>query len=399
MTKSLILDKERDAFILWNRFLIISKESGHNDDYTDSTLLTSSNHLSEIEGLKTAINSQKDSLTRMNNLGQVMIELSNDTEGKFNIIVNELKHLQNVDMQLLRNSLASTRENFQKQLENEIKMCFNSLDGNIKDLAIGFHTEMNTFQGMFPMIESQQNEFASTLSNTKEQMKENNLSTKARMTTLSGKLDVVDSRIQDLEAHLIQSNKQIRDLIEKGEKSAELIRQLTSRLDESEHAHKETKQIYSDMMRCVQQDIRDLQFSTSSHSNEINSIQLSLSRVINCFDNHETENLRDLRQINTRLDALGLEKPRLDIVVNNCIYYEELAAEKNYAFPLNSATNEAKSINLPVDIANFAHDYSAWISYQADHEALQRIAVGLIPDDMVFVDEDTNSRRHELLES
>ena len=64
-----------------------------------------------------------------------------------------------------------------------------------------------------------------------------------------------------------------------------------------------------------------------------------------------------------------------------------------------SATSVAVTASdVPKDIANFAHDYAEWIAYKADHDALQRVIVGVTPEEMVFIDEDTDTRRRELLE-
>ena len=186
---------------------------------------------------------------------------ANDTEGKFNAIVRELKHLQNVDIKYLQKSLASTKEEFRNKLENEARTIYHATDKNISAIDKEFHMQINDINKKFPPIETRQNELTSSFTSTMNQIEEYNHSTSAKLIALSSKTDVIDARIQDLEAHSIQSNKQIQDLIEQGKKSNELVKQLSSRLGQSETAHNETKTIYSEMMRCVQQNIRNLQDS------------------------------------------------------------------------------------------------------------------------------------------
>jgi hypothetical protein len=135
--------KERDAFIIWNRFIVMTNELGRDDDDNDDSSTKSVESCGDIEELKAVLDRQHSSVKRIHNLGIVMTELSNDTEGKFNAIVRELKHLQNVDIKYLQKSLASTKEEFRNKLENEARTIYHATDKNISAIDKEFHMQFN----------------------------------------------------------------------------------------------------------------------------------------------------------------------------------------------------------------------------------------------------------------
>ena len=57
-----------------------------------------------------------------------------------------------------------------------------------------------------------------------------------------------------------------------------------------------------------------------------------------------------------------------------------------------------EQVDIPAEISAFAHDYAEWIAYQADHESLLRLIAGTNPDDQVYAEDDTISRRKTMLE-
>ena len=53
-------------------------------------------------------------------------------------------------------------------------------------------------------------------------------------------------------------------------------------------------------------------------------------------------------------------------------------------------------MDIQSEIAAFAHDYAAWIAYQADHESLLRLIAGTNPESVIYAEDDNISRRKEL---
>eukprot|EP00957_Ditylum_brightwellii_P154451 11753977-Ditylum_brightwellii.AAC.1 len=95
---------------------------------------------------------------------------------------------------------------------------------------------------------------------------------------------------------------------------------------------------------------------------------------------------------------MGVRKPKLEVMVSDCSIYEMVAKEKNYVVAINSVADDENEVDIPADIASFAHDYAAWVAYQADHEALMRIVAGKNPDELVYTDDEIVSRRKSLLD-
>jgi hypothetical protein len=69
--------------------------------------------------------------------------------------------------------------------------------------------------------------------------------------------------------------------------------------------------------------------------------------------------------------------------------------------PLKSNGEKRKreeQIDVPAEIAAFAHGYANWIAYQADHESLLRLIAGTNPDEHIYAEDDTIARRKSLLD-
>jgi hypothetical protein len=92
-----------------------------------------------------------------------------------------------------------------------------------------------------------------------------------------------------------------------------------------------------------------------------------------------------------------------------------LAEEKNYMTGINvmatmicitgpfmksdgEKLQREEQVDIPAEIAAFAHDYAEWIAYQAGHESLLRLIAGTNPDEQVYAEDDIFARRKILLE-
>ena len=63
---------------------------------------------------------------------------------------------------------------------------------------------------------------------------------------------------------------------------------------------------------------------------------------------------------------------------------------------IENRVRKTEDVGIPSEIAAFAHDYAAWIAYHADHESLLRLIAGSSPENQVYAEDDTISRRKEL---
>lgn len=117
--------------------------------------------------------------------------------------------------------------------------------------------------------------------------------------------------------------------------------------------------------------------------------------------------------VQSQIHHPGIDKPSMRRIVSVGHAYETLCKDKNYVPGINitvtlrststvkvkrseEKVKKVEDVEIPSEIAAFAHDYAAWIAYHADHESLLRLIAGTNPENQVYAEDDTISRRKEL---
>lgn len=169
-------------------------------------------------------------------------------------------------------------------------------------------------------------------------------------------------------------------------------------MKQSEVRHIETKRRLDDIVERLDREAIALKKFIDQNNVQFKDIgeDLAGTKLNLAKTQKSTEDAFD--KIHSILDAPGLNKPKLDTMVMECGLYERVAKEKNYVVAINSVYNGNEEVDLSASIAAFSYDYAAWIAYQADHESLMRAIAGTDPAELVYSDEDTESRRKHLLD-
>mmetsp|Transcript_23752 Transcript_23752/g.35674 ORF Transcript_23752/g.35674 Transcript_23752/m.35674 type:complete len:1124 (-) Transcript_23752:221-3592(-) len=333
-----------------------------------------------------------------NHLKMVMAELRNDTEGCLDMLVHELNRLRNDEIHSLQMGLSDTKKSFNKDLRSKIKGTIEDFNAKFDDLEMRINSRVQLINDEIPKITSTVTHHAKEIEEIKGRMQRVKHDHDAKINALLDQKEDMEDKVQGLERNLLEANKRIISLVEDQVTSKARIQTLTERLGKSERETSETKVALQDTAQHFQREITSMKLSITENAEKSAALQNSIDTTTDELTTTRIETRKTFDRVYARLNAPGVRKPPLDIVVNDCILYEKVVADKKYVFPLNSIIKEESDSDVPEDIANFAHDYAEWIAYKADHDALQRVIVGVTPEEMVFIDEDTDTRRRELLE-
>jgi len=227
-----------------------------------------------------------------------------------------------------------------------------------------------------------------------------------------GKLDL---RLFELEEKSKSNSNQILEILKEQadiKKSilnlCEMIRDSEQKRQEETQALKENLARFGDELLKTKVTLGHSQARCDSLEKELN---ITKSELLHFQDACQSEN----EKMQACIYQPGMEKPSLERIVKVGHAYENLAKEKNYVMgihvmavmvsmstlPMKSKAQKTmleEEVDVPAEIAAFAHDYAAWIAYQSDHESLLRLIAGTNPDEQVYAEEDISARRRGLLE-
>jgi len=401
----------REAFIKWRRFVVVQKtgskvsiETDKSENVaTDNTNDMKHDHdedkrtASHLESLREKVECQAIHLNSVSTIGDVMKELANDTEGKFNVVAREMNRLQNEEITSLQTSIEKVAQHFNNQLETGLKQLSQTNEKRFVAMEDRDNKKFDTLFKELPAVDSKQKEFLVKIEILDDTLKTQTDFVDTKIKSFENANDSIDAKLQELEANLLLANKKLRVMSDNQSENSRVINELREKLLESEKDRIKSKHALENLIKFIRNDISYLKENKDSHDLKINELRQATRKNVKGMIDTQNDMMNSFEIVHKKIDEPGVQKPKMDLLINNCLHYEKSSMQKNYAYPLNSH-GVGEEVTIPGNIANFAHDYAAWISYQADHDALQRVVVGLKREDAVFVDEDIVDRRQALLE-
>ena len=206
-------------------------------------------------------------------------------------------------------------------------------------------------------------------------------------------------RMYELELGLKRANGNANALIHDLHKATELVNSLSEKLKESERRLVYTQTAFQDKLHDLESRLETANAAILNNSSHCAKIDRNLEDTQDAFGSFSKEASAKFHSIGKIFDAPGIRKPLLNSLVNDCISYEKNAQEKSYVVEINSVSDGGRNTNLPISLSAFAHDFAAWIAYQADQEGILQVIVGRNPDDLIYADDKISMKRRSLLES
>ena len=151
---------------------------------------------------------------------------------------------------------------------------------------------------------------------------------------------------------------------------------LSLQLSDAEEREEKLKQQLADTVSYFEAEMRGLRDIVLGTKEKAEYLDEALGRerdYLRKFEENTVEDATDLRRM---VEFSGVLKPKMELMINACLPYEQLSFEKKYCPPINSP---ALDIYIPDAIAAFSVDMAAWIAFKADHEAMSRVVSGVNP--------------------
>eukprot|EP00984_Skeletonema_dohrnii_P030492 scaffold22001_cov151-Skeletonema_dohrnii-CCMP3373.AAC.13 len=351
-------------------------------------------------------------------MGKIIVSFNDDLHGAAQVIAHEIHQIKTHELPSLRQEWTERSDKMSISIHanmNEAVRRVNDaskssteaidkrVDGCVDDLA-GVNVKLQEYSDRFKRNEDNVELLRETHKNELDK-------SYARQTK-------IEERLMLLEKHARTSDEQLSSLRNEHEQSKASITQLHEIISKNEERHEYERKTLQAVMNHFGDELLKAKVTLGHTQVRCEALEKECSKTKSELDIFRRAAQSENEQIHDHIYHPGIKRPCLRRIIMVGNSYETLAKEKNYVTGINvTATmitsptsalhtdgggqqTRREEVDLPAEIAAFAHDYAWWISYQSDHESLSRMILGSgsTQEDQVYAEDDMVSRQKSLIE-
>jgi len=353
---------------------------------------------------------QRQSTLRMDSILDLF---KNDVQGATYALAQEIESIKSHDIASLRQDWYAENKRMMSSIRTAMDEAIHRVEDNASTFQETVNERVDTCTDDLPMVQSKLDGISDQFESNRAELKRVEESHKQRIDALFHRGQQFDQRLGDVEGKVNTAACNIKSLFDEQIKSNKSIEYLRDIIAKNEERHEEERSIFQEALNHFGDELLKTKVTLGHTRVRCESLEKDLveskSELVHFQNACQSENAR----LQRRIHHPGLPKPSLNRIVNVGHAYETLAKEKNYVTGINVITTlkitttttlkkcsekmrNEEDVDVPAEIVAFAHDYAAWVSYQADHETLLRFIVGTNPEEQVYAEDDTNTRKKEL---
>lgn len=332
-------------------------------------------------------------------LSELLHTFKNDKDGAIHTLAQEVNNIRMYDVKKIRRDMDKGDMMLQENFEKSITVEVSELESKILKLGRKVDDNFQCLSTQLPDMKSHISEMRSSLHGTINRVKIIEQTHRDRIELLCESKETSDERIAELESNLKQAQIKVQGLEYNNDRSQNLINTLLQKMSDFEQSQKESSKSIVNRMAELQKELSLANSKIQSGNEDRSILHEKLCETKNDIIQTKIASKSNFDDVHNIFDTHGIRRPKINIIIEDGVLYEKIAKEKNYVVQLNSILNGTTEIDVTRHIASFAHDYAAWVAYQADHEALQLVVTGKNPEEAIFVEDEMESRREAFIHS
>jgi hypothetical protein len=274
---------------------------------------------------------------------------------------------------------------------------------------------VDTCDAQFPPIHSHLKELTNLFKSHKTQLKNIEESNGKRLNTLFDQTGGLKHRLSLVEDLARNTSVQVASILEGQSKYNDAIQHLSQAIADNEGRRDEEMNALREIMDHFGAELLKTKVTLGHTQVRCENLEKELATTKQELSYFQDTSQEVSDQVAEKMNHPGIQRTDVNRIVRVGHAYEILAKEKNYVTGINviatmtSITGQSMKsdgekrrreelVDVPAEIAAFAHDYAEWIAYQADHESLLKLVAGTNPDEQVYAEDDMVARRKTLLE-
>lgn len=346
-------------------------------------------------------------------LFNIMGSFKGDVQGAMFALAQEIMNVRSHSIPSLRQEWCAENQEMMTTIRTEMDVAIQRVVKTADVFRDSINKRVDNCANDLPTVHFQLNELSILLESNKLQLKRVDSSHSKQIDTILAQERIFQLSMSALEERTNDSASQITSMMGKQEKSSDSIQYLRESMDNNERRYKEEREQFQHALDHFGDELLKTKVSLGHTRVRCESLEKELTEVKLELAHFQDASQAESDRVQSHIQHAGLRKPSLNRIVNVGHAYEALCKEKNYVTGINitvtlrssiamkmkrieNRVRKTEDVGIPSEIAAFAHDYAAWIAYHADHESLLRLIAGSSPENQVYAEDDTISRRKEL---
>lgn len=395
------------AFNQWRRLTLMDKMKSNRE--RDVVIKAKGESAPSIQPVAVARQRETPPLDQNNILGA----FGRDLQGAMYALANEIESIKSHDIASLRQVQEGERESLISAMHTTVDDAIRRVDETASIFQAAIKERVDSRTNDLPALRSKLSELSDHFQCSKDNLKSVDERHSKRVDALVVQEQQLEQRLHQVDEQARTSALQITSILHEQTQFNESIQYLHETIVANEKRRDEERRAFEQALNQFGEELLNTKVTLGHVRVNCDTLEKDLieakCELVHLQDACQSENDR----INTRIHHPGLQKPALERIVNVGHAYETLAKEKKYVTGINvmatlrtTATTtmkrnednitKAEEVDVPSEIAAFAHDFAAWVSYEADHESLLRFIAGTNPEDHMYAEDDNASRRSDL---
>ena len=349
------------------------------------------------------------------NLNSIIDSLKTDAYGSSCALAKEIEYIKSHDIATLRKDWVLGNEQLMSKFNTTIEEVIRKTDIAAAEFQKSIGERVDTCDAQFPPIHSHLKELTNLFKSHKTQLKNIEESNGKRLDTLFDQTGGLKHRLSLVEELARNTSVQVASILEGQSKYNDAIQHLSQAIADNEGRRDEEMNALREIMDHFEAELLKTKVALGHTQVRCENLEKELATTKQELSYFQDTSQEVSDQVAEKMNHPGIQRTDVNRIVRVGHAYEILAKEKNYVTGINviatmtSITGQSMKsdgekrrreelVDVPAEIAAFAHDYAEWIAYQADHESLLKLVAGTNPDEQVYAEDDMVARRKTLLE-
>ena len=435
---NIISRRKRQSFGKWVRYLDWHRKMEHRKvkatimicerlgSYFSASMLTAFNQwrrltlLDRMEGSNAVSAIEEDSKSTLptpkqplHDMLKLMGSFKGDVQGAIHVLAQEIVNVKSHCIPSLRQEWCAENQKSMSSVRTNINVAIQGVQETVDVFRESIDKRVDSCGNDLRTVHSKLNELSNLFQSSKINLESVEKSHAQRIDAILAQERNMEQSLLAVEEQALNSSLQITSLAEQQTESNASIQHLRDAIATNEKRHEEERESFQHALDHFGDELLKTKVSLGHTRVRCDFLEKELAEVklelVHFQDACQAENDR----VQSHIHHPGLLKPSLNRIVNVGHAYETLCKEKNYVPGINITVTirttttmklkrseekgkKSEDVEIPSEIAAFAHDYAAWIAYHADHESLLRLIAGTNPESVIYAEDDNISRRKEL---
>ncbi|EJK55301.1 hypothetical protein THAOC_24980 [Thalassiosira oceanica] len=349
-------------------------------------------------------------------LCSVVASLGDDTLGATLALAVEIQRVKSADLAAIRGDFESEHTRLAGELHTSIDRAIEGVRDETARFRAGIEGRVDSCSEELPRVQARLDELCGQSEATRAELERVEASHLERLEESSAGQSLHDGRLNDMEERMTASDARVSSLTTCQAEAEQSIGSLRRLVEANEARHEEERERFQRALDHFGDELLKTKITLGHTQVRCEALEGKLLRAEAELAYFQEACHAEHLSLWRATHHPGVRKPPLDRIVQVGHAYESLARERNYVTCINvEATlrvgirnkmvssddmvlEQQETVDVPSEVVAFAHDYAGWISYQADHESLQRLIAGMTQEEQVYAEDDMLERRAGLCE-